>query len=192
MKGRAFCVKCGVVVVDAQEDVSECPHCGFCTVVRHCCLARERSVESSSTNVENRSLFDLVGTHTLTGIWRGMLESSASGYGEDATVVVIEIDGAHWLFQEDQTDDYRSMLQDVKIVTDFAESLAPINPPMVVEFRKRCSIMSDEPDLVYGVNEATGLVVLEIGTDHTYDYYPSFVFDWNPLGSTPKWLEGSP
>lgn len=75
---------------------------------------------------------------------------------------------------EDESDGYRSSLQDILCV---ASRVRTVFPPVWVW-------VSSHPDsyrdtLLFKV-DSTGEVVLEIGTNEADDYYPSFVCDWRP------------
>jgi hypothetical protein len=44
---------------------------------------------------------------------------------------------------------------------------------------------------MFGVNELTGLVLFEVGTEGLDDYCPSFIHSWTPDGVSPHWLRAS-
>lgn len=134
-------------------------------------------------------LADLLGTHTLTAIGRAV-------EGDDRTAGYFTLDGFTYCVTEDPDDGYRSAMRDIVIVDPAEVDLVPIHPPIVVEVRSTHGGGEDEPcrgddvHWIYFVNERTGLVVLECGTDNGDSYYPSFVWSWTPEGYTPHWLEG--
>ena len=136
------------------------------------------------------TLDDLVGMRNLTAMWRGVETVEWCGENQDVQCVLLRFDGLVYRFIEDPNDGYRSMLREVVVLSE-----ATVLPPgtavfeMVVECRKRPNGEYGTNDVHYAVNEQTGLVVLEIGTTNTDDYYPSFVFSWTPAGYTPDWLE---
>lgn len=130
------------------------------------------------------ALSDLVGMHTLDAVG----ESIGGGMGDDAAearIFYVRLDGIVYRFAEDTSDGYRSCLGDIATVEP-PECLALVHPPMVVE--ARLHPIPHNNDVVYFVNERTGLVVLELGTTNTDDYYPSFISHWVPEGHTPEWL----
>lgn len=148
----------------------------------------------------NIALTDLVGLHTLRGIARDIIQRGEDRHGEEpAQRVVILLDDSVFVFFEDTQDGYRSDLHSIErhdsvsfYLTEHEDvSISPIDPPLVVEIRHRAipEHNGDGASAIYMINERTGLVVFDIGTDNIDDYYPSFVFQWNPEGWTPKWLE---
>lgn len=68
---------------------------------------------------------------------------------------------------EDENDGYRSALEEFKLV----ENIRPT-------FREKVTITADSA-YFYLTNEI-GKVVLKVGTDGYEDYYPCFVFNWEP------------
>ena len=131
------------------------------------------------------TLESLIGMRVLDAVGEA-IGYEAGGRGDDsadARVFYARIDGAIYRFTEDTNDGYRSCLREVVIVDD-----APIVPfpPMTVSVHWHPA--PHEDDVIYFVNEATGLVVLEVGTRNFDDYYPSFVSHWVPEGHEPYWL----
>jgi hypothetical protein len=145
----------------------------------------------------------LVGMHVLDAVGEAV-----GGYGDDAGTaralyvrldgkVYVRLDGKVYHFMEDTRDGYRSCLYHSIPVLDADDvPLVPF-PPMIVEARMRPApgigngLYPDGVDVLYLVNERTGLVVLEIGTENTDDYYPSFISHWVPEGHEPYWLRDS-
>jgi hypothetical protein len=73
---------------------------------------------------------------------------------------------------EDPDDGYRSSMEEVKVCTD---QLRPT-------FEEKVTICNYEHSYITGfslVNENQDAVLI-FGTDHVDNYYPCFVFDWNP------------
>jgi hypothetical protein len=138
----------------------------------------------------------LLGTRTLTGIAEFIADTEGLYSGsEDSRVMLLQLDGLTYWIQEDPSDGYRSYLREIMIVPprhEVLRRLVPIHPPMKVTFRRvpeAYNIGHDDPaDVIYGVNERTGLVVLELGTSYRDDYYPSFVAEWRPTGYDESWL----
>lgn len=132
-------------------------------------------------------LEDLVGQHMLDG--RGSFVQPGDGADEDARVMTLRIDGRWLRFQENPNDGYRSMLGSIT-----ATSEAEMPPGSWVTFEPRmvsCAMRpagSEEHYILFGIDERTGLVLFEVGTDNTDDCYPSFVDLWSPEGCTPDWL----
>jgi len=69
---------------------------------------------------------------------------------------------------EDESDGYRSMLGSLEIVQN-------IRP----QFREEVTISSSDNELFFLTN-TSGQVVLTVGTDRADDYYPTFIFNWQP------------
>jgi len=70
---------------------------------------------------------------------------------------------------EDESDGYRSSLAEFKLV----ENIRPT-------IREKVTITTDEGEYFYLTNKI-GKVVLTVGTDYADDYYPCFVFNWEPI-----------
>jgi len=142
-------------------------------------------------------LADLLGMHALHGIARDVV--AVGRYNETVQRVVLLIDDFVVEFLEDAEDGYRSSLgkatryQSVSRYNAECDgvSFAPIHPALIVTFRHRADGRFGKADAIYAIDERTGLVVLDVGTDDIDDYYPSFVFEWNPAGwELPKeWSE---
>jgi len=74
---------------------------------------------------------------------------------------------------EDENDGYRSMMQEVKVVTTRAPKTELLAEVMIT------SCTSDISGFVL-VDTLDNHVWLEFGTNHQDDYYPYFVFSWTP------------
>lgn len=68
---------------------------------------------------------------------------------------------------EDESDGYRSSLQEFKLVENIRST-----------FRENVTIYFD--GAYFYLKNDLGKVVLTVGTDYSVDYYPCFVFDWEP------------
>lgn len=158
-------------------------------------------VSSDSLRVE---LTDLVGIHEISAIWRGMITVPWLGGEETVQAVVLQLDDQFVLFTENPNDGYRSSLGDVyrtsasmwielcsEVLNSPMPSLAPIHPPVMASFsiRDRSYFHGERAEVLYAIDECTDLCIFEIGTDNIDDYYPSFIFDWRPLGYRPTWLD---
>lgn len=77
---------------------------------------------------------------------------------------------------EDENDGYRSSLDEVKL----------INKNIRPTFREEVTIQSCDTGYFNGIQlvNTIGKAVLVIGTDNYEDYYPVFVFDYQPLNLT--------
>lgn len=74
---------------------------------------------------------------------------------------------------EDENDGYRSMMQEVKVVTTSAPKTELLAEVMIT------SCTSDVSGFML-VDTLDNHVWLEFGTNYQYDYYPYFVFSWTP------------
>lgn len=133
----------------------------------------------------NKKLEDFVGLHTLDarGEYVRGRDVEREQY-EDALVVLLRLDRTIYAFQEDPCDGYRSALGEAREADaqDLQHSLAAF-APIVCNFMIRTTGDYNRVDhVLYAVDERTDLIVLEIGTDNTHDYYPSFVSSWTPEG----------
>jgi hypothetical protein len=113
---------------------------------------------------------------------------------------VLLLDDVFYWFQEDPSDGYRSDLGVVKKLFGYPQDMpsgafARFEPVMVT---LRIRTGTEDPDIdslrddevLYGLDERTGLVLFEVGTANIHDYYPYFVHNWTPEGVEAKWLAG--
>ena len=103
-----------------------------------------------------------------------------------ANAYAFRFDGRIYLVREDESDGYRSSHDDVREAT--AEDLETITmvefpTPLVVHcVHRTVGQYHTDDDVLVVINDATDLVIMEIGTTNTNDYYPSFHFRWLPEG----------
>lgn len=124
-------------------------------------------------------LKELVGDHTLSGVDTGILRSSH--YGEDlvAQQLIFLLDGLAYQASEDPEDGYRSSMKELVVVE--ASRVANVFAPVAV----RGVYLTVDPSgqecaVLQFLDGVTGLVVLEVGTYATDDYYPYFVGKFTP------------
>jgi len=123
-------------------------------------------------------LSDLVGLHELSGV--DFATETLLQYGthyEDCQLVNFVLDGKTYTAVEDPNDGYRSSMAEIK-VTDF--KVANTFEPVQVVGMMRVGRFQGDYDVLDLVDVKTGKIVLSVGTDHTDDYYPTFVSDWQP------------
>jgi hypothetical protein len=135
----------------------------------------------------------LAGLREIHAIWRGY----GDGYWDATiTIVVMQIDDHVTIFVEEDGGGEGSHLGAVYQMTFAAwaliagtetPSLAPIHPSIVANFVHHAS---DRLDLLYAIDERIDRRVLEIGTKDIGEYYPSFVFNWDPTGYAREEGEG--
>lgn len=148
-----------------------------------------------SDQIEKVTLESLCGLRMLDGRGSCVLGPDREAYRyENAAVVVFRLDGECYWFQEDPDDGYRSSLDHVKRCTP--DDLPPgsfvaFEPRMVsVRIRTKPASYGDRDEVLYGVDERTGLVLFEVGTENLDDYYPNFMHTWTPEGVAAPWLAG--
>jgi len=115
-------------------------------------------------------LKNLVGTHKLTAV------EFDTVYNEDDVVAALlfTLDGVTYRATEDPNDGYRSMFDELKIVNTY---LPNTFTPVEVEVRLR---HSESEYILEFVDVLSNLVVMELGTNNTDDYYPYCVLYWDP------------
>lgn len=126
------------------------------------------------TELPNVELESLIGEHMLDGV-DTFIERVAT-YGshfEDASAIRFRIDGVTYTAIENPDDGYRSSLERLFVSADTA--MQNVFPPIKVLARKKANEKYQTNDTIELIDVVTGKVVLEVGTDNTDDYYPSFV-----------------
>jgi hypothetical protein len=126
-------------------------------------------------------LESLVGEHELSGVDYIKSEEMPSEYDfsgpYSASVIRFVLDGKVYTAREDDNDGYRSCMRDLVEGGEVKNTFAPQ--------RVLCSLRTEG---TYGNKDytlvmrdvVTGKEVLEVGTDSTDDYYPSFVANFRP------------
>ena len=108
------------------------------------------------------TLEQFVGEHELGGV-----DMSGSG---DANGVVFVVDGVSYQALEDESDGYRSMLGELKVV----------DAPVKNVFQAVRCVGKMRGEILELTDAQSGKTVLELGTDDSDDYYPSFVCNFTP------------
>lgn len=119
---------------------------------------------------------DLVGEHVLTGV--SSVEVRVEGDVADSITFVL--DGVAYTAQEDPSDGYRSYLGALYIGGECANTFPPVRVLAREVGRRENDYGSREVELLELVDAVTGEIVLEVGTDNSDDYYPSFVASFRP------------
>lgn len=96
---------------------------------------------------------------------------------EDANVMRFRLDGKVYTAVENPDDGYRSSM-DRLYAAD--EPISNVFPPCKVLVRKKPDDRYGRNDTLEMIDVATGKVVIEVGTDNSDDYYPSFVANFMP------------
>lgn len=139
------------------------------------------------------SLQDLVGEHMLSGVDTATISKTTWGSGmEDCNVINFILDGVTYSAIEDPSDGYRSSMEEIRIVTDVKvknvfEPIKVIAEYVAEDVNRYRGHACDILELYDASNK---LKVLEVGTDNSDDYYPSFVASFSPenmsLNAAPK------
>jgi hypothetical protein len=124
------------------------------------------------TDIATVDLDSLVGVHTLDGVDLSTERVERYGSLENANVMRLRLDGKVYTAVESPDDGYRSSMdrmfvEDCKINNEF--------PPVQVLARKKDRTSYQVNDTIELIDLVTGKVVVEVGTDNSDDYYPSFV-----------------
>jgi len=99
---------------------------------------------------------------------------------EDCSACRFRLDGKVYLAIEDPSDGYRSSLASLAQFEDEVP-MENVFPAVQVLARHRpAGRYGREADILELIDIKTGAVVLEVGTDNTNDYYPSFVASFSP------------
>lgn len=126
-----------------------------------------------------KTLADLIGLHTLTGVDFGTLEYVRwDGRVVDVNAIFIELDGVTYVATEDYNDGYRSAMDELLEIParDFQNRLPETQVCGVWVQRSKYN----KDDLVGLIDIVNGKTVVVVGTDKADDYYPSFVSEYTP------------
>lgn len=131
-------------------------------------------------------LKDLVGVHNLDAVDFGTIPPERRR-DSAANVMHFRLDGVVYLVSEDPDDGYRSSMREIKAEPEGTYMNNVFLPQTVVgvyKERRRAFEHSYANDIACDILELrdveTGLIVIEVGTDNTDDYYPCFVASFNP------------
>jgi hypothetical protein len=123
-------------------------------------------------------LEDLVGPHELSGVDYGIIPRSADSHlYEDSGTLTFVLDNKAYCAIEDPSDGYRSCMQDiVEVPVDRVKNRFTPVPVMATHLTKK----RGDCDILVLTDLNATVVYLEVGTDNTDDYYPSFVWYFDP------------
>lgn len=120
----------------------------------------------------------LLGEHVLTGV--DMSVERVKQWGEhfkDANVCTFRLDGVIYTAIEDPDDGYRSSMDKFFVGGAITNEFAPVK---VIGTVRTKGEYSQVDDVLVFTDAVTGKTVLEVGTENTDDYYPSFVASFHP------------
>lgn len=138
-------------------------------------------------------LEDLVGPHELSGVEYGMVprEDNAGRtweFDDDSNTMTFVLDGKAYCAIEDPSDGYRSCMRDIieVPVADVKNRFAPV---LCVATHLTQKDGGGQCDVLVVTDPDATKVYLEVGTDNSDDYYPSFVGYFDPkalAGAVPQ------
>lgn len=104
-------------------------------------------------------------------------KASPNGYGEDVNGIRFILDDITFEAIEDKDDGYRSSMEEIFISDEEVKNKFP-RVEVSVDYK---NINEDRSaDILTLTDKHTGEVILEVGTDNTDDYYPSYVASFMP------------
>ena len=125
-------------------------------------------------------LKNLVGKYKLSGvdlIEEKMKEEYGEGF-EDCQIVRFRLDGKVYTVIEDPEDGYRSSMREIVLLK--GKKMVNYFSPVAVVGHYVNARGCESCDILELISITSGKVILEIGTDNTGDYYPSFVGNFSP------------
>lgn len=131
-------------------------------------------------------LKDLVGNHILDAV--DFSNEQIKTWGdefEDCQVIRFRLDGKVYAATEDPDDGYRSSMSDIALLGDVQMRNVFTPTPVIARYVSEREAYEGagynyQADILELVDATTNRVVLEVGTDNTDDYYPSFVSAFHP------------
>jgi hypothetical protein len=125
-------------------------------------------------------LKDLVGKHMLEAV--DFSDEKIKAWDDEfeyCQVCRFKLDGVIYMAVEDPSDGYRSSMKDLDV--DASATMKNVFGPVeVIARHKHKGEYGEEDDVLELIDTNTGLVVLEVGTENTDDYYPCFVASFHP------------
>lgn len=124
----------------------------------------------------------LVGKHLLSGVDEVNRKINTYGdYFEDCQCINFVLDGITYTAIEDPSDGYRSSLGDLLISDEkVSNNFEPVEVEVTYREKTEDNDWSTDCEILDFTDTKNGKKVLEIGTDNTDDYYPSFVACFTP------------
>lgn len=121
-------------------------------------------------------LESLIGEHVLDAVDTSIEQVKTWGdQFESANVMRFRLDGKVYTAVENPDDGYRSSMERLYVAD---EPISNVFPPCKVLARRKPDY--DKNNTLEMIDVVTGKVVLEVGTDNSDDYYPSFVANFAP------------
>lgn len=124
-------------------------------------------------------LKDLEGEHFLDAVDFSDVQVKTWGDKfENCQVMRFRLDGNVYTVTEDPDDGYRSSMRDISIGDHPMTNTFVMQK--VVGIYRTTGKYGDVKDILELIDGVTGRVVVEVGTDNSDDYYPSFVANFDP------------
>src|SRR3990167_2940722 len=102
-------------------------------------------------------------------------------YFQDCQCINFVLDGKTYTAIEDPQDGYRSSLDKIIVSDHKVENVFTPVEVVVSHIKDKGNKYNTNNCWILRFTDTTnGKVVLEVGTDDTDDYYPTFVSDWMP------------
>lgn len=112
-------------------------------------------------------LKDLVGDHEFDAV------DFVSESDDCANSMRFRLDGVTYVATEDSQDGYRSCMRDLKVFSN--NVIRNTFKPVSVIAKYNSGNRGDDSCILELFDKETGLLLLEVGTDHNVEYYPMFV-----------------
>ena len=127
-----------------------------------------------------KTLQELIGLHTLTGVDYGQREVTKYGdVTETVNALYLEIDGFTLAFVEDPSDGYRSTLDEILEIPSSEYCFTTRFQPTQVLCAWDKGNYGDDNVVVF-IDTTTGKAVVRAGTSNAHDYYPCYMAEYNP------------
>lgn len=123
------------------------------------------------------NLVDLVGKHILSGVDISSEDIKIYSTYEHVNTIKFTLDNVTYKVTEYPDDGYRSHMREIFICN---ESVSNKFVAHEVIGKMKGSSKYENCEIIQFFDTSTEKVVLEIGTDNSDDYYPSFVMRFNP------------
>lgn len=124
-------------------------------------------------------LKNLIGRHKLSGVEISN-KNIKSGYDdeyEDCQCISFVIDGKTCTAIEDPEDGYRSSMKEIRVnLVPLKNTFEPVD--VICSYKETED--GNDCEILEIRDIKSNKVVLEVGTDNTDDYYPSFICCWMP------------
>lgn len=142
----------------------------------------KRDEEYAKETLEAVEFSTLVGLASLDAVdFANEMRERYEDSWEDCGVCRFRLNGVVYIAVEDPSDGYRSHLGAFSRYETEVPMQNVFTPcKVLVRQRTKRAEYSGDADVLEMIDIVTGKTVLEVGTDNTDDYYPSFVASFSP------------